>query len=273
MSHEQILMDTLALAETLTALGIELPEQSQAAIAVRDAITHVVYQDDPAGQLATDILAGTITAEDAPDRAMAALDALARHDHVTALSTAMQLPHSRAIRNPIIAGHDNLLDQLRPRFTASAEALGKAKSVPVDLSAELAVDLPTKQLDLWREIPAHAGQLGAVRTGALELARYNDRAKYVPDFCWFVADSDDSPEAASLYAEQDGRGEPWHRLVTKGHTLRLATVDEAINAASRHAERVAEGERKADEQVAVLRRSPLEQSRIDADRANLARLR
>ena len=265
MSHDQILTDTLDLAGTLTALGVELPEQSRAALAVRDAVTAVVYGPDPVTELAADIQAGAVAVEDARDRALATLDNLARRDHVSQLAVAMQLAHSRAIRNPIIADHDGMLDQLRTGFGEHAGAITKAKDVKPDLSAEQAVNLETKSLTLWRGIPDAAARLDGIRAAVLNLARLDDTTKHVPDFLWFVADSDDSAQAAEVYRDASGRGAPWHHLAAAGHTLRLATVDEAVNAAARHAERVADAQARLQQHLAVARRTPLEQTRLDRD--------
>jgi hypothetical protein len=273
MSYDDILSETLSLASTLTGLGVELPEQSRAALAVRDALVGVVYGPDPVTDLAADIQAGAVTVEDAPARALATLDNLARRDHVSQLSVAMLLPHSRAIRNPIIADHDGMLDQLRDRFTESAAAITKAKAVKPDLTAEQAVDLETKDLTLWRGIPDAAARLDGIRTAVLHLARLNDTTKHVADFLWFVADSDDTPQAAEVYRDATGRGAPWHHLAAAGHTLRLATIEEAVNNAARHVEGVTERQRKLDEHLAVTRRTPLEQSRIDRDVAWVKALR
>ena len=256
MSREDILTDTLTLADTLTALGVELPEQSRAAMAVRDAITAVVYGEDPVTALATDVQNGTIAREDATARALATLDNLARRQNVTALAVEMVLPHSRAIRRPILAAHDDMLSQVRSRFVDAAKTLVKARTVPVDATAEQAVDLDTKTLDAWRTIPDAAGYLDGIALAVLQLSRLSDTTR-CPYFLWSVADSDDSAQAAEVYRDATGRGAPWHHLAAAGHTLRLATVDEAVNAAARHAERVAEAQARLQQHLTTNGRSPL----------------
>lgn len=105
-----------SLARKLTDLDLAIPDDAEALLALRAAVTEASLALNPLATLEDDIAAGNITAADAADRIHKAAAALAAKEKATQVAQQLEPLLDRQGARWMVANGDDLIDLLRPTF-------------------------------------------------------------------------------------------------------------------------------------------------------------
>ncbi len=205
-----------------------------------------MFSDPPSASLRQEIEAGTLRAEDVAERVHEAAFAQAVHERAQAVARDLSGSVERAFTAALRAGVDDLIAGLREEFDQAADTVHRLASLPLDLSAEHAVDRGL--VEEWRTLGAARQTLDAVAGVRRSLAAQYDVGPAGREVTWFVAADDLTDEDALDRAQallegrqlgtiyevrsEDGRGGAWHRLAAAGFRLRLNTPAESERCSS-----------------------------------------
>lgn len=213
-----------AVLDPLEKLGVALPDDATAALALADAST-AAAADVPANGLRAGIADGTIGPDNIADRLREAALDVAAHQGAVTLRTQL-LPYlASAVQTALAADADRIVDDLRPTFDQAVETVANA-------AGHLRPN--AKPADILTAGPASAAAYHAIaeQQAILELilqARIGGGRPDAPAALFIepVPNLGHLRRAGRAYQQTAGPGGRWLAMVADGCTLRLNTSREA----------------------------------------------
>lgn len=228
--------DHMALGNTLTALGVELPEELLTLGEKWNAVSSIKV-DNPITDLRATAADPDVSADDLVAGVHAAAVTLTAQDRIRQVANELDRPLAVAFINVVLANEENFIAQLRKPFNAAAAQLADAAPlVPAGTQGEDVLNRGPNAAKAWQDLADAAATLDAVAEVRHQLARvYGLGVQGVENFIAPVAEPNDMMRARhawrgsldAVYELPQARGGHWQHLITAGFTLRLNTSAEA----------------------------------------------